>query len=747
MFSDMKPAERKLLEACQKGEILDLGNKSPTEKTAKNEIRGEFLRALILSNNQEIEESGKKYVLKIAPNGIIFSRVYVSGIFDFSFCSTDLKFSFRNSKFENRLDLSDSKIRFLSLIGSIVPSFDAFRLVCESDIFLKNGFEAHGKVNFGSAQIGGILSCINGKFINEKGDALNCNSAKIDGAVFLKDGFEAHGKVNFGSAQIGSNLECSKGKFINKEGDALNCNSVKIGGSVFLRDGFEAEGKVNFGLAQIENNLDCTKGKFINENNDALNCDKVKIGGSVFLKDGFEAEGKVNFASAQIAGSLNCRRGKITNEKGDTLNCNGVIIEGNVFLIDGFNSKGKVNFILAQIGSNLECTNGKFINEKEDALNCNKVKIGGSVYLNNNFEAKGKVNFGSAEISGSFFCMKGKIINDKEDALICYRAKIYGDIFFNNGFEIKGNLSLSSTEIKKSLVFSKLNITGNCILTSAKIDTIKESDNFWKKSEFKEFHLDGLEYNHLSGKNLDSSTLEKWLDKMPEFKPQPYKQLAKVLRNMGHNNEADDIMIEYNNITTSKSENWFIKKLKQIYGITAGYGYKPMRVLGTMFTIWFFCSLFYLYASQVAIFAPSDTLVFQNLKYKSSINKCGVPLKNFNWSEIYYHNSNDDKCIELKMNNIEPEQKSNKTQNWTTNENLEGEYTTFSPYWYSLDIILPIVDLQMDKDWGVFISPINSDITLNHVTRWIVWIEILFGWIYSLILVAILSGLAKNEKD
>ncbi len=648
MFSNMKPAEKRLLEACQKGEHLFLGQERPTEKTANNEIRGKFLRAMILSNNQEIEVDKKKVTLKIDPKGVMFSGIYISGTFDFSFCSTDLPFSFKNSRFENRLNFSDSKIRFLSLTGSIVPSFDAFRLVCESDIFL-NGFEAQGKVNFGSAQIGGSLSCINGKFINENGDALNC--------------------------------------------------------------------------------------------------DKVKIGGSVFLRDGFEAEGKVNFASAQIAGSLNCRRGKITNEKGDTLNCNGVIIEGNVFLIDGFNSKGKVNFILAQIGSNLECTNGKFINEKEDALNCNKVKIGGSVYLNNNFEAKGKVNFGSAEISGSFFCMKGKIINDKEDALICYRAKIYGDIFFNNGFEIKGNLSLSSTEIKKSLVFSKLNITGNCILTSAKIDTIKESDNFWKKSEFKEFHLDGLEYNHLSGKNLDSSTLEKWLDKMPEFKPQPYKQLAKVLRNMGHNNEADDIMIEYNNITTSKSENWFIKKLKQIYGITAGYGYKPMRVLGTMFTIWFFCSLFYLYASQVAIFAPSDTLVFQNLKYKSSINKCGVPLKNFNWSEIYYHNSNDDKCIELKMNNIEPEQKSNKTQNWTTNENLEGEYTTFSPYWYSLDIILPIVDLQMDKDWGVFISPINSDITLNHVTRWIVWIEILFGWIYSLILVAILSGLAKNEKD
>ena len=74
--------------------------------------------------------------------------------------------------------------------------------------------------------------------------------------------------------------------------------------------------------------------------------------------------------------------------------------------------------------------------------------------------------------------------------------------------------------------------------------------------------LDGLEYKHLSGENIDSLSLIKLLEKMPEFKPQPYKQLAKVLRNMGHNEGANDIMIKCNDMITSKSENWFIKKLK-----------------------------------------------------------------------------------------------------------------------------------------------------------------------------------------
>ena len=89
--------------------------------------------------------------------------------------------------------------------------------------------------------------------------------------------------------------------------------------------------------------------------------------------------------------------------------------------------------------------------------------------------------------------------------------------------------------------------------------------------------------------------------------------------------------------------------------------------------------------------------------------------------------------------------KYNSSNNWVLNENLDGEYTTFNPFMYSLDVILPIVDLQVEKDWGQYVSLNNG--TLNDFTRWLMWFEILFGWIYSLILVAILSGLAKNEKD
>ena len=427
MFENLLEAEKRLLETCQKGELLNLSKQTIPHK----KIRGEFLRWLILNNTKQIRIDNQNSTLTIDPRGVRFDGAQIIGEFDFSFCETHLPFYFTNSTFQKKINLSDSKIRFLTLRGSSVLSINAQRLICK-------------------------------------------------GSVFLDETFEAIGQVNFGSAQIG-----------------------------------------------------------------------------------------------------------------------------------------------------------------------------------------------------------------------------------------------------KKLVLSELRIKGDCILSSAKVDSIKEDEMFWEKNGFGKLYLDGLVYNHLQGSNLDALSRKKWLNAMPQFEPQPYKQLAKVLHTMGHHRDADAIMISYNTVLTKKNENKISFFLRSIYRITAGYGYKPINIFFTMMSMWLFCGTVYFGVSKVAVFAPSNPLIFQKKAYyECNVSDKGTPFLNIlHWNDY------------------------NTTNNWTANTNVDGEYTTFSPFWYSLDILLPIVDLQMDKDWGVFIPPGSDSLTLNHVTRWLIWIEIIFGWIYSLVLVAILSGLAKNEKD
>ena len=430
------------------------------------------------------------------------------------------------------------------------------------------------------------------------------------------------------------------------------------------------------------------------------------------------------------------------SEASKGVNANGLKCEGGVFLTDGFTAKGKVNFGSAQIGSNLECTKGTFENPDGDALSCNRAKIEGSVFLKDGFTAKGKVNFGSAQIGSALVCTKGTFENPDGDALNCNSAEIKGSVFLKDGFTAKGQADFVGSHIGSSLICANAKIDGVFDLDSAKAKDLRDGEDFWSYEGLESVSIDGFVYGHIHN-DFQAEKRKKWLAKMPEFEPQPYKQLAKVLRDMGHTKDANEIMIEYHNKMRNrnfkdafKSFRWklffaypFVLLFavvswvsKFFYGFISGYGYKPMRTFAVIVVIWLGCGYFYSQFSKVAVFAPSNPLVFQ----KKDFYVCHV----------------DENGTKIGANSS----KYNSENNWVLNTNLEGEYTTFQPYWYSLDIILPIVDLQMDKDWGVFIPPVD-ELKLNHIARWIIWFENLMGWALSLILVAILSGLAKNEKD
>lgn len=95
---------------------------------------------------------------------------------------------------------------------------------------------------------------------------------------------------------------------------------------------------------------------------------------------------------------------------------------------------------------------------------------------------------------------------------------------------------------------------------------------------------------------------------------------------------------------------------------------------------------------------------------------------------------------------------SNSKNNWYYCADLPSEYTTLSPFAYSLDVVLPIVDLQQQQDWAPMTPTPKSgffdeimDFSWQHATRMAIWIETLFGWLLSSFLLAILSGMVRKN--
>ncbi len=222
------------------------------------------------------------------------------------------------------------------------------------------------------------------------------------------------------------------------------------------------------------------------------------------------------------------------------------------------------------------------------------------------------------------------------------------------------------------------------------------------------------------------------VDDITKFKPGPWVVLINALKEMGHYESAKEVGVafqeqkricgQFGKIT---SANWWVHF---IYGAFSGYGYFPLRVIKYVAAMWVLSALIYAKAASDGIFAPSNPLIFNNPKYEHC--SPGYKIKNADVGKYSSFN------------------------NWYLCKELPGEFTTFSPTMYSLNLILPVVDLQQGHDWAPFVGEISDDIVLhffrngmyNYFIRGWIWVEILFGWISSSILIVALSGLVKNDE-
>lgn len=458
-------------------------------------------------------------------------------------------------------------------------------------------------------------------------------------------------------------------------------------GGLFLRDKFSSAGTVRLSGACIGGDLDCDDAAFDGKGGSALLADRTEIKGSIFLRNDFSATGKVRLPGARIDGNLECNGAAFDGKDGDALSADGAEIKGDVFL-NGFSATGEVRLLGARIGGNLECIGAEFVGEN-GGLSADGIDITGGFFLRELKTPLSHASFSSAHV--------GRLIDDMAS---------WGD----------------------DLILS--NFTYDAIAGGAPTDATTRLA--WLKKQRRTHHGS-------PGANND-------------FRPQPWQQLIQVLRAMGHMEDARQVAIarEEHLRTIGKIgetpaawptwKKWIYRPLSRglhwAFGFLIGYGYRPLRMVLLMALVWLTCGAFYWYAAAEGVMAPSNPLIFNHAHYAHC-------------RPDYVAQCRHDDDLELHLPRPKP-----KVGNWYLCPELAGEYTTFSPLVYSLDLILPLVDLQQDRDWAPIIPTPKEKwhaelghLTLNHWTRFAVWFEILFGWVASLLLVAVLSGLTNRDRD
>ena len=502
-------------------------------------------------------------------------------------------------------------------------------------------------------------------------DALSADGLDCKGDVFLRRGFLAKGAVRLLGARIGGDLSCVRGSFENPEKDALSADRLDCKGTVFLSESFSAKGEVRLLGATIGSNLDCQGGTFENPNGNALSADGLECKGDVFLRKGFSAKGAVRLLGATIRGDLDCVGGSFENPEGHALKADGLDCKGSVFLREGFSAKDEVRLLGTTIGSSLDCRGGTFENPSGDALSAERLDCKGHVFLRHGFSAKGSVVLLGATIAGGVDCQRGSFENPDGSAF-----------------------SLSNATVAGSLRWSQLRSPpkGRVDLTGAQVGSFEDDRESWPEEE--SLLLVGFRYARIDP--MDAKIREQWLTRA-QYSAQPYEQLARVLRNHGHQEDAKKILMAGQRARVRYGPDpWFVKLWITFLGVTIGYGFRPVFALGWLVLFW---ALGWGVFSP-AIMAPSAVQVMSSASWK---------------------------------------------ENRTTSE-YPG-YPPFDAKAYSLDTLLPIVNLHMESYWEPSRTQENPWAGESAVAvRWYLRLHILFGWILTTLAVLGFAGLVRHDR-
>jgi hypothetical protein len=209
--------------------------------------------------------------------------------------------------------------------------------------------------------------------------------------------------------------------------------------------------------------------------------------------------------------------------------------------------------------------------------------------------------------------------------------------------------------------------------------------------------LDGFAYSRFGdGAPLDAGFRLAWMERQPsshidaDFRMQPWRRVIRVLRRMGHAASANDLAIRreqrlrrigHIGQTVPGALRWAARGAHRLFGALAGYGWRPQRLVGWSLGVWLLAAA-----------------LFGLAQHEGALLPVGMPA-----------------------------------------------LSPFSPLAYTLDLMLPLVDLNEKRHW-LPAPGAAASFGWSDMVRLAGWAVTLFGWAVALLALASVAGWADRDR-
>jgi hypothetical protein len=520
---------------------------------------------------------------------------------------------------------------------------------------------------------------------------LNLRWIPIDRSLTICDSVLLDG-IDLRSTEL-RHLDLS-GSLVGKiNGDGLSIRH----GDLFLRQGFTTSKVVRLVGAFIAGDLDCHGGIFRSTDDDALVADRSTIRGDARLDQGFKATGKVSFVGANVSGSFICSQGLFENKNGRAISLDSARIEAGLSMDKGFRAQGTVTLAEARLTGGALFSGGAIETvgcTHKDPLETHLIRVA--------------IDADRASISGDVLFDKGFTTDGRIEMIGCY---VDGDLKFKDchftGAQKTGLLA-RGVDIQHGFYWQRVNLTPQTVLdlTNASAAQLSDDEASWPAKG--NLSIRDFRYSMISEGPFNAEGRLRWLDHQfadsrsgkaktatleEEFGLQPFEQLASIFRRTGHDADAKRVLFHKEEARRERGKlSGFGSFASWFLGKTIQHGYEVGRVL---------------VAGLVIIIL--GWIVF------GLGHEAGLILAT----------------------------RDSPRDSGTT-------YPSFSPFIYSVDSFLPIVDFHQEEHWLPDAQEkcllyngrkINGGLFL----RWYLWAHIAIGWGISTLAVVSFTGLVRRD--
>lgn len=511
--SNVTDAERRILQAAATGEWIGLGKGNKQTDDPANAahwsryrtVHAEFLIELL--TGRHAQRSGPLWAVRLSGARIV-------GSLDLAYASIKCPMLLHFCYFEDPVYLTRADAPLISLAGCHTPRIDASSLTTARDLVLT---DVHcSQILLIGARIGGNVDLSGAILTGDDGVALVGDQMVAEQSLFCREGFSSHGEVRLHNARIGGQIDLDRAKLTNVGGRALGGSQLTIERGMSGRR-LSVRGELLISSSRIGGNLDFDGAELVNPGKGALVAEQVKIVGNMSCGYGFSADGQVRLAGAEIGGQLDLSAATVTNPQGISLEASGLRVGQGMLCRDRFVAEGEVVVSGARIDQAFDLRGARLSNKGGMALQAESLTVGGGMYCEDGFSADGELRLLGAHIDGNLQFREARLTNPGGRALYAGRLTVGSQLLCYGGFQAEGEVHLDSASIGGWLNLEGARLANPTALAlAADLITVKQSLNcgggFSATGEVRlqgaqignQFNLGGATLNNTEGPALNA---------------------------------------------------------------------------------------------------------------------------------------------------------------------------------------------------------------------------------------------------